>query len=278
MTMPLLLALATTAGCLASTPPAVLELEPGPRGHLLLDARLGGRPLRFALDTAASTNVFARSLDGAVELTGDGRSGHGAHGDHAMVPARLDGVSLGELDALTLEGVSMDLGHIDGGEWQLDGLLGLSFLRGWAVELDLGARKLRLYAAGSLDCPAARPFVPGRAGLVQLELRLGGVKAVAVFDTGAPTTIVNEAAWRAMGSPAVGEPPGKGQSAPRTLEPVDVEFDEGDAVSLPVAVGTLPVFRALALAEQPALVLGLDALGRRSLAILFDRGVVALGP
>jgi hypothetical protein len=137
-----------------------------------------------------------------------------------------------------------------------DGILGLDVLGRHDFSIDLFRKELGLYPAGSLAglAHAMGPFTFARIppGLIIAQVRVNGEPYGALLDTGAPFSIVNRAG-------------AKPRSRIRTVELAGVELD---VALVPGAYDDL--FHRIGYADRPALVLGVDAFARRTLAIAYQ--------
>lgn len=244
----------------------------GKRGHVLVPVSIDGEPARpFVLDTAASQTVLDPgdypAQAGASPPSGGTAIGHGAHGGVNARPTRVNSIALRELVQKDQLAVFMEVDQLTRGKVpDFAGVLGLPFLRGYRIDLDYPKRLLTLDEVES-DLPpcdictqdatiAVRPII---AGLPTVTVTINGRSMPALLDTGAASTILNEAAAALLGlAGAVDED--------RTT---DVELALGGEPALRHAVRhiALPVFRTLQLDAEPAIILGIDYLGRGRLVL-----------
>ena len=111
----------------------------------------GEGPLDFALDTGATFTCVDRSVSERLRLPSPrGVRGMGANSQSSgqMRLVRLDSVRVGSAQAFELMGCELDLAHATRLGIDIDGLLGLNFLKAFHVTLDfersvMGLRKVR---------------------------------------------------------------------------------------------------------------------------------------
>lgn len=239
----------------------------GKRGHVLVPVSIDGEPVRpFVLDTAASQTVLDPgeypAQAGASPPAGGHAVAHGAHGGVNARPTRVNSIALRELVQKDQLALFMEVKQLTRGkEPDFAGVLGMPFLSRYRVDLDYPRRSLRFDAASS-DRPscdictpdAAIPVRPTIAGLPTVTVTVNGRSMPALLDTGAASTILNEAAALMLGlaGPVDEE---------RTM---DVALAIGGEPAMRHAVRriALPVFTTLRLDAEPAIILGIDYLGR----------------
>lgn len=259
-----------------------IPLSRGADGHAVIAVQIGGQgPFAFALDTAAARTALVRDV--ALQL--DLRPEDGA-------PARIEGLTGGgQTTLLNLEGLDFGAGErpalrvvtIDAppdSRGRLAGFLGLDAFAGMRIEIDLGAMVLR---------PSAPPPEPDEArslaanGFAVAEAEIDGAPALALIDTGLTHSIGNPALARALGLPrraaratVVGAAPGRMTAVDREARSLRV----GDIarVRMRLAFADLPVFAALGLGDEPALLAGMDVLDGAVIQLDLEAGRWALRP
>jgi Aspartyl protease len=113
------------------------------------------------------------------------------------------------------------------------------------------------------------PFTLEHGRLLVAKVRIGAVEAKAIIDTGAQSTVANLALKEALRH---WRPHSKG--TPNTIEGVTADLQEGeDRVTPPIAFGPIEIrtqrmlfadariFEYWKLTHEPALLIGMDALG-----------------
>lgn len=235
-------------------------------------------PFVFGIDTAANSSVIAEDLLGRV--------GHrsaaplmmhtlvGAEPTQAVIVEQISSDEMRYAEARMAVGQRSGMGG-------LDGLLGSDLLADRRLVLSFrGGRRIRIArsrvpARGFLAPrdPNARLAAPTQAmpqGLIVLKARVGPTRARAVVDTGADITILNSAAAREGrayplrardGSQRmdVQSPTGRATDGALMMLP-SLGFSGVNVSGLPVLVGDFHTFGQLGLANEPALLLGVDVL------------------
>lgn len=266
-----------------STPTGRMPLHADASGRVQADVLLDGRgPFRFTVDSAATGVAISQLLatrlglpmGGATQVTGG--IGHAATQTVAVDTVRTDLFDLRGLPLPTLPGLSAD------------GVLGMAPFAHGRIELDLSARSL--IASPSAPTPAGFAAIPGqlRHGVLIVDVRIDGVAAKALVDTGAPYDIGNPKLQAALGliagdarlSPGGTFADGFGQE--RMVEqatPARIDLGGVTFARPTVRFADMPVFRALDLDDEPALILGMDQLTRMgAIAIDFPRSELQLRP
>lgn len=233
-------------------------------------------PLRFAVDTAANCSVVSSDLVEPLGLEPLGELAMHTLVGREIVPAvRALRLRSGALDASDPRLAVGKRSAMAG----LDGLLGTDLLADSQLILNFQGRARTRVARSSapprgfLDtlAPQARLVVAGErrfGSLLMIPVRIGSATAVAIIDSGAEGTLLNRAAAR------VGRatPLPSGQNSKRIHSPTG-EATSGEGMvlrslgiagvaisNLPVAVGDFHTFRLWGLADEPALLIGLDVL------------------
>jgi predicted aspartyl protease len=256
--------------------------------HPAIAVRLDGRaePLRFVVDSAAGATLvdsrIARryGLDDVGNPTTGQIRGASASSATANRMRQADW-AIGSM-TLKIVGMHADLSRLSNPDnaVSVDGILGNDLTRRWDTRWDFAARELQLWTAGQLaggpHCQAnAMPTRRrGLEGFGFITTRLGdtGIEAIAVVDTGAAQTVLNAAAARALGLRTDGSdarvvPRGKGteglggQPQPSWLYTLPaLSSGTWQHPAFEVRISALPVFQSIGLEEQPALILGADAM------------------
>ncbi len=279
----------------AAAGPAMPVEEEGPRyavatrkdraGRILAPVQINGRgPFRFILDTGANRSAISADTVAALGLAAD----------HA-VPMDVHGVT-GTATLPSVEIASLLAGDFELGGRRLpvlpaavfggaDGILGIDALQTARIEVDF--RRDRVTVRRSKDRRADDGEMVVRAeqrhgGLLLVDGRVGRVPVKAILDTGAERSLGNEALRSALALAArrpqeevattvIGATPqvarGVSFTAP-TIAIGDVRLN-----NLVVTFGDLHVFGVWSLDEEPALLLGMDLLGRMQRVVIdYPRG------
>lgn len=274
---------ATNSGTAAATVVGQMPLSVDAVGRAQVDVLLDGKgPLHFTVDSAASGVVLSQAAADRLHLReGTGKAIVGGIG---RGPSRS--VHVGTLRTAMFDIEDLSLALLPGVSG--DGILGMApFLRG-RIEFDFSSRMLRAGPSG----PTPDGFVAAtgslRQGLLIVPVRIDGVAATALVDTGTPLLIGNPQLQAALGLPAGDarlHPGGIFTDAfgqPRVVE--QANFDHlrvGDITfSQPtLRFAEMPVLRALGLDDGPALILGIGQFAHMSaIAIDFPRSELQLRP
>ena len=200
----------------------------------------GGAPRDFAVDTGASLSMVSAAGVDAMGLA------VAAPGGMRMATARsldLAGVELaGEQMAVLAAGHEDARGQA----------LGARTFRGRRLELDFAGGRLR-FAEGSQTVAGMTPVAARMvSGLAVIPVVVDGVEALALVDTSGRPSTVNPALARRLAAGDAGER--------ATVGGVTVAGRRIDGVELKVE--SPAHYRALGLADQPAMTLGADLLSR----------------
>ncbi|MBS0461850.1 MAG: retroviral-like aspartic protease family protein [Proteobacteria bacterium] len=267
----------------APTPVGSMGLHADGNGRMQADVLLDGRgPFRFTVDSAATGVAISQALaarlglrtGGATQVTGG--IGHGSSQTVAVDTLRTDLFDLRGAPLPALPGLAAD------------GVLGMAPFAHGRIELDLTARTL--IASPSAPTPAGFAAIAGelRHGILIVDVRIDGVPAKALVDTGAPYDIGNPQLQAALGltpgdarlSPGGTFADGFGQE--RMVEqatPARIDIGAVTFARPAVRFADMPVFRTLGLDDGPALILGMDQLSRMgAIAIDFPRAELQLRP
>ena len=148
-------------GCQQAGAPARVEAPPdsaagevafelaGPGGAaLVVPVYVNGQgPFQFVLDTGATLTCVDEEIATRLELPearGVTGVGAGVGGSGAMRLVRVDSLRVGAAAAADVMGCALDLRHIGSLGLEVDGLLGLNFLRAFRVTLDFEREVLLL--------------------------------------------------------------------------------------------------------------------------------------
>lgn len=277
--------LIATAASLAAYPlPALawqesFDSEALHRGRATVSVFLNGEgPFNFMVDTAANASVISSDVAERLQLESLGEIGMHTLVAREVVPAvRVSRMESGTLDA---RNVTLAVGQRTAMAG-LDGMLGCDLLVDRKLILNFrGTQRVRIARSSS----PPRGFLDRRSSgiplvvagerlmgsLLMIPARIGLASTVAIIDSGADGTILNPAAAEAGRATLL--VPGDGQIIRRVQSPTG-EVTTGRAMLLPslnfagitisdlaVAVGDFHSFRVWGLADQPAMLIGLDVL------------------
>jgi predicted aspartyl protease len=262
-------------------------------GQIVVDAQLNDEgPFSFAIDTGASiTVVFDETRQAAAleTLTSSGVSIQGlvASGQFPLVSVkRLWVGEEGWADArmASIPGDTVALGNIDG-------ILGVDFLRRYSVGLSTATKALRLYPPeltsersyrGWTSVPLRSLQIPdSKATTYTIDLVIGAETIPALFDLGATTNVMNWRAARALEvrplqpkqrnsvAGALQSAPVKAEINIRLVKTQDIHWRNRTFL-----IADFPVFDVLDLSGRPMAIVGTDLFGEHDLIIDFARSRV----
>jgi predicted aspartyl protease len=264
------------AGDLASSQPEPLYAAPtraDRSGRILAAVEIDGKgPYRFIVDTGANRSALAPGVAqqlGLPYVSGGEVEVHGVTGTAMLPGVQVTSLRAGEL-LLPPSVLPVVSGDIFGGA---DGILGVAGIQG--MRLDVDFLHDRVVIAPSSGRRAPDGFLVVRAGLWKGGLllvngRVGSVPAKIIIDTGAEHTMGNMP-LRALlldtrrhgeefDTTVLGATPDIG-SGTYFRAPM-ISIGGAQLLDLPVTFGDLHVFDLWGLAGEPALVVGMDVLGR----------------
>lgn len=268
------------------------------RGLLTVPVRIDDQgPYAFAIDSAANASVIARDLAAGLALAEAGEViMHTVVAGERASTVRAPRLRTGALDVRDARLVVADRSAMDG----LDGLLGTDLLAGLRLVLNFRGRTrvnvTRPRRGGErgldglrLDARAPTTGEQRFNGLLLIDALARTVACKVIVDTGAKMTIINTAlALRANAQPLVLadgttvsrvlSPTGRGALAAAMLLP-ELQLGGIRLTRIPVLVGDFHTFAVWGLADQPAMLLGVDLLGLfQTVTIDLRRGELLLDP
>ena len=250
-----------------STQPAttvdVLAIKTDQHNRMTVQVRIADQgPFRFLIDTGAQNTVLSTALAGRLLLK-------------STAKARLVGVAgTQEVDTVIVD--QIDLGQrsfysllaplLSGDDIGAEGILGLDSLQGQRVQIDFRKGMIAVDDAKALGGNRGYEIVVvarRRSGqLILTDAVIDGVRVNVVIDTGAEYSIGNRALQKALASTH-----GSGTMVLRSVTGQEITADLGVAdnlkinemnfVNVVIAYADAPPFKALGLAEKPALFLGM---------------------
>jgi hypothetical protein len=240
-------------------------------GRILASVMVNDRgPYRFILDTGANSSALAPRLVEELNLpAAEGVQVHGVTGT-AMLPAvHVESMRAGDV-VLPPDTLPVLPGDIFAGA---DGILGVTGMQQMRIDVDFLHDRVRI--GRSSGRRATSGYVTARAslwqgGLLLLAGKVGRIPTRVIIDTGAERTLGNlplRAAIQArsksgdkFATSVFGATPDV-ESATYFLAP-RISIGPASLVDLSVTFGDLHVFELWGLTEEPALVIGMDVLGR----------------
>jgi len=242
-------------------------------GRIVAPVTINGQgPFRLIVDTGATHSTISPALVGALGVIPETDSAAMLNGvtGAAIVPmVVLDRLEVGELKLKNAR-VAVLRPSVNAGA---DGILGMAALRHERLHVDfrldrisISRSRRALQMEGFHKIPAR--LLPG--GLMVVDARVGGVRAVAVLDTGAERTLGNAALRDALRAR-------RRQAKTVTLTPVlgataDIALGESEVsppmrlggvtvTSTQIIYGDFHIFDVWDLQSRPAVLVGMDVLG-----------------
>jgi hypothetical protein len=247
----------------------------------------GKGPFRLVLDTGASHSAVIQRVVDTLQLPVRSKAAwlRGVTGSAVVSTVKVESLEFGELrvDDVTLPIVPDAFGGADG-------VLGGDGLQDKRILIEF--RKDRISVArshGSLPPVgyAVLPFKYSHTRGMRTEITVGGIKTIAVIDTGGQATVGNNALREALAR-------ARRERAPRldAIQGVTEEVQQGTWVRVPsiiagglvvknvgVMFSDLHIFDQWELRSKPALLVGMDVLGViDTLIIDYKRGELQIKP
>lgn len=279
MVRDLLLRLVPIAACLALAVPLAAQVEDNgaPAGsppaddhtidrdrfeRLTVPVTIGGAgPYRFLIDTGAQATVVTHALAEDLALPRRGQATLMAMGGARVVElVEVDELSFADRSVTGLLSPLLHARNIGA-----DGILGLDSLQDLRVLIDFREERMLVDDADALGGNAGYEIiVRARRKLGQMvitDARINNARVAVIIDTGAQNSIGNRALLRRLRAPEVGK-----------MGHIDVhgttiigdlafahELEIGGMAldNVPISFSESPIFAALGLNKQPALILGI---------------------
>jgi len=265
-----------------STPKAPAEVliqAPEPRyaaptrrdkiGRVWAPVLINGRgPFRLVLDTGASDSAITAAVVAALGLVADPSRTvlvRGVAGSAIVPIVRVDTLTVGdlELSSLTLPIIADALGGADG-------ILGASYLADKRIDIDFLHDHLTIARSHRQSAPIGfitLPLERSGPGLLMVKGSLAHIRVHAIIDTGAQRSIGNNALRTALVNHHV-------QGTPDQIYDVTTAVQEGELIESPpivlggieirgarITYGEVRIFEHWHLTREPAILIGMDALG-----------------
>ena len=272
-------------GALAIAPYTIQET-----GRMVVDARVNDRgPYTFALDTGATISVVFEGLRDELALQpvpGKVLTVHGLVASGQFPYVRVSQIEVGR-EVWSEPRVAALPGDTDAGVG-IDGILGLDFLRRYAVGFSAEDRVIRLYPPelvagrsylGWSSIQLEPEFLGGSgAALYLFEISIGGHGIPAIFDLGAGLNLLNRAAARRTGLEAAVSREKDVLSGAIDSVSLGARFTIDEIETGPVRwrneefrIGELEFFTSLMRADMPYALIGAELFTQRDFIIDFTR-------
>lgn len=239
-------------------------------------------PFRLVLDTGATRSGVMASVAAALDIPLDHSSNvtlRGVTGSAVVPTIRVDSLRVGEL-LLTGKKLPIIIDALGGAE----GILGTEGLLDKRVFIDFRHDLIVINRSHNERAAPGFTTIPikfSRGKLLTTEARIGNVRAIAIIDTGGQATIANQALLRALRRSTSRH---EATSDAITGTTSDVQFGEGYPVppvviggiqigSMHITFGDMKIFQHWQLTDEPAILIGMDALGLLDTLIIdYKRG------
>ncbi|HET7204923.1 MAG TPA: retroviral-like aspartic protease family protein [Steroidobacteraceae bacterium] len=258
-------------------------------GRIVASVHVDGRgPYRFVVDTGANRSAISPRLAADLALSSSAGASVDLHG--VTGSAILPSVDVASLRAGELE---IDPGPLPVLESRVfadtDGILGMEGFDDYRIDVDFTADRVSIERSSGKRPRGAFYLVPAKnhRGLLVVDGRAGGIPVKAIIDTGAEHTLGN-APLRDLLSRRT-DPRRRTQSrvigateqtylGTSFVVPV-LRIGSARLSNLPVTFGDMHVFRVWGLTEEPALLIGMDLIGKlRRFAVDYRRSEIQFMP
>ena len=259
-------------------------------GRIVIEVRVNDQgPFHFALDTGSSISIVFDKLRNKLELeTAPGKSvtiqGLVASGQYPLV-------SISRLQVGREIWADPRIASLPGGtaaSAKIDGILGIDFLRRYAVGFSTEDRVLRLYPPnlvrdrsyrGWASVPLERVNIgEGGAALYFFEIEIGGKKLPALFDLGAGPNMMNWPAARSVRLAPLNRREEELLSGVLESTPILGQLDAKEVRTASIRwrnevflVADLEIFATLQHDDSPLVILGSGLFNQRDFVIDFVR-------
>jgi predicted aspartyl protease len=276
-----------------SAPPVVLYRQTTRAdefGRLIVPVELNSQgPFYFLLDTGAARSVLTETALDRLGMRVDERHDvfvRGVSGRTRVHTAVLDSLKVGDIEVRAQRFPVLKSRLVEG----LDGILSADRLRDLHLTADFANAEVRIMNNASRDLSSnslPMRFTELSRQLIVVQARIGKHRVPAIIDTGGAHTLGNVALLNKLIADAGGVLDGVIMS--RVADATDTVLDTWDSRvktmnlgevavdDLRVSFGRFPVFEYWGFRDTPALLIGMDVLGRtQSISIDYRRRRMAL--
>lgn len=245
----------------------VLEMQADRYQRMTVPVTINGQgPFNFMIDTGAQASVLSNALADQLQLTDRGTATLvGMVSRREVETARISELTFGSRSYHDGVAALVAGGNIGGA----DGILGLDSLQDRRILLDF--KNHRMEVAHEDDDSSNRGFeIVVRARQIEGQLiiaraRIDGVRTAVIVDTGAQGSIGNDALYSRMRRARVDMESEmtdiNGVHASGTVRVArGLEMGRAQLSDFPISFTDTPMFAALGLDEEPALILGMNEL------------------
>ena len=272
-------------GALAIAPYHILN-----GGRIVIEALINDQgPFLFALDTGSSISIVFDELRNNLELEsapGKSRNIQGMVASGRFPVLRISRLQVGR--EIWADPMIVSLPGETEASAKIDGILGIDFLRRYAVGFSTKDRVLRLYPPNLVRNRSYRgwAYVPlelvniGESGpaLYFFEIEIDGQKIPALFDLGAELNIINWPAARSLRLVSVVRREDELLSGALESTPVGARFNPKEVTTAGIRwrnevflVADLEIFATLQHGDSPLAILGSSLFNQRDFVIDFVR-------
>ncbi len=259
-------------------------------GRIVIDARVNDQgPFHFALDTGASISIVFDELRNQLEL--ETASGNSVTIQGVVASGQFPLVSISRLQVGREIWADPRIASLPGetaASAKIDGILGIDFLRRYAVGFSTEDRVLRLYPPNLVRDRSYRGWavVPlervniGESGaaLYFFEIEISGKKLPALFDLGAGLNMINWPAARSLRLAPVDRRVKEVLSGALESTPVVARLNAKEVRTASIRwrnevflVADLEIFATLQQDDSPLVILGSGLFNQRDFVIDFVR-------
>jgi len=275
-----------SAPAFAAEMPAALSFDS--HGRPLIEVMLNGQgPFALVLDTGAAATGLSPATIARLSLAEVGRARvHGASGAEDVPLYRLDAIAIGAHQRTQQMGAALPNNPSAEGH---AGVLGASMFTGTRIRFDFTANIFTIDdspARAPLSGAILTPVTFRHRTFAFFPVRVSGVNAQAVLDTGARRSVANAHLRTALGFAAddarLRAVEGVGGATSHRTETFgadvpDIAIAGHEFGGLELAFADLPVFPQLGLGDGPGLILGMDILRRaKSVSLDYDSAQLLL--
>lgn len=272
------LRLAAQAGEIPPVPlaPAALYAEPTTKDHIGCVAAPvyinGLGPFRFVIDTASNRTLLSPRLASLLQIDLAGLPSlvvNGINGSQPAPVARLQSMRIGKIVAEDFPVLVIE-NHVHP---EADGLLGADSLAGHRLMIDFRHNRVDIFRAGEgrangfdmLDATMQFGLLP------MVEASIGHIDVTAIIDTGGEVSLGNGALWAALNErkqfvSGMGLVDVSGIVGPdittKALVVTSLTMGPFTLRHMPLLFGNPQIFELWGLQDRPAIVIGMDVLGR----------------
>lgn len=259
-------------------------------GRIVVEARVNDQgPFRFALDTGSSISVVFDELRNKLELKSAPGKPITIHG--LVASRQLPLLSISRLQVgreIWTEPRIASLPGETAASAKIDGILGIDFLRRYAVGLSTEDRVLRLYPPNLVRDRSYRgwAFIPlepvnigaSGAALYFFDVEIGDQEIPALFDLGAGVNMINWPAARSLRLAPVGRRGDELLSGALESTPIVARLNAEEVTTANIRwrneeflVADLEIFATLQQRDSPLVILGSGLFNQRDFVIDFVR-------